>query len=45
MSVQVDVQTANFLKVEVSDGIIAPDYDDDALAILKAKKGNLTRDG
>ncbi len=31
--------TAEYLKTEVSDGIIAPAYSDEALAILKTKKG------
>ena len=31
--------TAEYLKGEVSDGIIAPAYSDEALAILKTKKG------
>jgi len=35
----VDVETANILKIEVSDGIIAPDFHPEALEILKAKKG------
>jgi len=35
----VDVATANILKIEVSDGIIAPGFDPEALDILKAKKG------
>merc|ERR1711920_673207 len=35
----VDVATANILKIEVSDGIIAPDFLPEALEILKAKKG------
>lgn len=39
LSDKVDLQTAMYLKREVSDGIIAPAYDDDALAILKSKKG------
>lgn len=34
----VDVSTAKLLASEVSDGIIAPDYDPDALEMLKAKK-------
>ena len=34
-----DAATANYLKYEVSDGIIAPGYTDEALAILKTKKG------
>ena len=33
-----DADTANYLKAEVSDGIIAPGYTDEALEILKAKK-------
>lgn len=33
-----DVQTANMLKREVSDGVIAPGYTDEALAILKSKR-------
>jgi phosphoribosylaminoimidazolecarboxamide formyltransferase/IMP cyclohydrolase len=33
-----DADTARYLKPEVSDGIIAPAYDDDALEILKSKK-------
>jgi len=35
----VDVSTAQLLKIEVSDGIIAAGYEPEALAILKAKKG------
>ena len=36
-----DAATATYLKDEVSDGIIAPGYTDEALAILKTtKKGN-----
>jgi len=34
----VDVDTAGLLAGEVSDGIIAPGYEDEALSILKAKK-------
>ncbi|MGI5966389.1 phosphoribosylaminoimidazolecarboxamide formyltransferase [Anaerotruncus sp. AF02-27] len=33
-----DADTANLLKVEVSDGVIAPGYTDEALAILKTKR-------
>lgn len=33
-----DADTANLLKAEVSDGIIAPGYTEEALAILKTKK-------
>ena len=33
-----DADTANYLKLEVSDGIIAPGYTDEALEILKTKK-------
>lgn len=39
LSDKVDVQTAQLIKREVSDGVIAPGYDDDALAILKEKRG------
>ena len=36
-----DVTTANIIKREVSDGVIAPGYTDEALEILKSKrKGN-----
>ena len=35
----VDEATATFLKTEVSDGLIAPGYTPEALAILSAKKG------
>lgn len=34
-----DAKTAEFIKPLVSDGIIAPDYDKDALEILRAKRG------
>jgi len=34
-----DADTAAYLKLEVSDGIIAPGYTDEALEILKTKKG------
>ena len=34
-----DTDTAKLVKREVSDGIIAPGYTDEALEILKAKKG------
>ncbi len=33
-----DADTARYLALEVSDGIIAPDYTDEALAILKTKR-------
>merc|ERR1712061_749356 len=39
ISHKVDVATANILKIEVSDGIIAPDFEPAAEEILKAKKG------
>lgn len=39
VSERVDAQTAKILAREVSDGIIAPAYEPDALAVLKAKKG------
>jgi phosphoribosylaminoimidazolecarboxamide formyltransferase/IMP cyclohydrolase len=35
----VDKRTAEFLKVVVSDGIIAPGYEPEALELLKSKKG------
>ena len=36
-----DLATAKLIQHEVSDGVIAPGYDDDALAVLKSKrKGN-----
>ncbi|KAK5990888.1 Bifunctional purine biosynthesis protein ADE17 [Cladobotryum mycophilum] len=35
----VDVPTASIISKEVSDGVIAPGYEDAALAILKKKKG------
>merc|ERR1711981_737040 len=38
ISHKVDKATAMILKIEVSDGIIAPDYEPEALEILKAKK-------
>ena len=38
VSDKVDVSLANILKREVSDGIIAPDYDEAALEILKTTK-------
>ena len=38
VSDKVDVSLATFLKTEVSDLIIAPDYEPEALEILKAKK-------
>lgn len=38
ISSNVDVQTARLIKREVSDGIIAPSYDQEALDILKSKK-------
>ncbi len=34
-----DADTANYIKYEVSDGIIAPGYTEEALEILKTKKG------
>lgn len=39
LSDTVDKSTAQLLAREVSDGVIAPGYDDEALAILKEKKG------
>ncbi len=34
-----DLKTAELIKREVSDGVIAPGYDEDALALLKTKRG------
>lgn len=43
ISDKVDVTCARLIQREVSDGIIAPDYDAEALEILKSKKkGNYT---
>ena len=39
LSERVDGPTARLIEVEVSDGVIAPDYEDEALEILKSKKG------
>jgi phosphoribosylaminoimidazolecarboxamide formyltransferase / IMP cyclohydrolase len=39
LSDKVDLPTAQLIRREVSDGVIAPGYDDDALAILKEKRG------
>ena len=39
LSDTVDVTTASIISKEVSDGVIAPGYDDAALEILKKKKG------
>jgi len=39
LSEKVDVETARIIRREVSDGIIAPEYDHAALSILKKKKG------
>ncbi|MBE6856051.1 MAG: phosphoribosylaminoimidazolecarboxamide formyltransferase [Ruminococcus sp.] len=38
LSDKVDVCTAKMIQREVSDGVIAPDYDDEALEILKSKR-------
>lgn len=38
LSDECDVATANLIKREVSDGVIAPGYEVEALAILKSKK-------
>jgi phosphoribosylaminoimidazolecarboxamide formyltransferase / IMP cyclohydrolase len=43
LSDTVDVSTADLIRVEVSDGIIAPDYEPEALEILKKKKGGQYR--
>jgi phosphoribosylaminoimidazolecarboxamide formyltransferase/IMP cyclohydrolase len=39
LSDEVDVPTARLISREVSDGVIAPGYEKEALDILKAKKG------
>ena len=39
ISRKVDLECATFIKALVSDGIIAPDYDADALKVLSTKKG------
>ena len=39
LSDECDADVARYLKGEVSDGIIAPSYTDEALEILKSKKG------
>ncbi|MEM1445130.1 MAG: phosphoribosylaminoimidazolecarboxamide formyltransferase [Planctomycetota bacterium] len=39
VSETVDASLAAILKPEVSDGILAPGYDNDAVEVLKAKKG------
>lgn len=39
LSDKVDVPTAKIISREVSDGVIAPDYEPEALEILKKKKG------
>lgn len=39
LSDRVDVPTAKMISREVSDGIIAPDYENEALSILMKKKG------
>jgi AICAR transformylase/IMP cyclohydrolase PurH len=38
LSDTVDVSTARLLRREVSDGVIAPDYEPEALALLRAKR-------
>ncbi|MCD7890749.1 MAG: phosphoribosylaminoimidazolecarboxamide formyltransferase [Ruminococcus sp.] len=38
LSDKVDVCTSKMIQREVSDGIIAPDYDDESLEILKSKR-------
>lgn len=39
LSHKVDTPTAKIISREVSDGVIAPGYEDEALAILQKKKG------
>jgi phosphoribosylaminoimidazolecarboxamide formyltransferase/IMP cyclohydrolase len=43
LSDPVDLATAQLLRREVSDGVIAPDYHPEALALLKAKKDGAYR--
>lgn len=43
LSDKVDLSAAQVIRAEVSDGIIAPDYDADALEVLKNKKGGQYR--
>jgi len=43
LSDKVDLSAAQVIKTEASDGIIAPDYDADALEVLKNKKGGQYR--
>ena len=38
LSREVDIQTAMIFRTMVTDGIIAPGYDEDALKLLKEKK-------
>lgn len=38
LSDRCDVSTAKYISREVSDGVIAPDYDEDALEILRKKR-------
>ncbi|MCR5808214.1 MAG: phosphoribosylaminoimidazolecarboxamide formyltransferase [Clostridiales bacterium] len=39
LSEKCDLITAKVIKPEVSDGVIAPDYDEEALELLRTKKG------
>jgi len=39
LSDRVDLATARYISKEVSDGVIAPDYDPEALEILRKKQG------
>lgn len=39
LSAKVDVPTASIISKEVSDGVIAPDFEPEALEILRKKKG------
>jgi len=43
LSDRVDASTAQVIKAETSDGVIAPGYDEDALAILRKKKAGKYR--
>jgi phosphoribosylaminoimidazolecarboxamide formyltransferase/IMP cyclohydrolase len=39
LSRKVDLSTAKIIRTQVSDGLIAPAFEPEALEILKAKKG------
>ena len=43
LSDPVDVSTAELIRIEMSDGVIAPEYEEGALEILRKKKGGKYR--